>query len=314
MEENEMLKKVMPLTALILLAQVILAGQEIVNRSFDVRPGGKLVIKSGKGSITVSTHEQNRVEVSFIFKSKTASDDRIKEYIEDLDLKMTQSGNDVLISLEKFSMMDRWTRHLDVQFEVTVPGKYGADLSTSGGSIQVGDLEGDVASRTSGGSLRFGSISGNVEGRTSGGSIFLSSIKGSVDLHTSGGSIEAGDVSGNITAHTSGGSIILEQAGGIVDAQTSGGSINAKITGQPEDDCQLKTSGGNVSVKLNPDIRILLDAQTSGGGISTDFPVVVKGSIGGNQLNAEINGGGPALVMRTSGGSIHIKKIGSMGE
>jgi hypothetical protein len=49
-----------------------------------------------------------------------------------------------------------------------------------------------------------------------------------------------------------------------------------------------------------------VDASTSGGSVSSDFPVPSSGNR--QSLRAAINGGGPLLQLRTSGGGIHIQK------
>ena len=236
---------------------------------------------------------------------------------------------------------------LEIRFQVTVPKDYNVDLDTASGSISVADLNGDVRARTSGGSLRFGNITGTVWGRTSGGSIKLTSCDSPVDLKTSGGSIEVGDVAGDVQAqtsgrgirfgdiqgsvwgktsgggikvekcsgdvdvHTSGGSIKLGSTIGTVNARTSGGSIQALLTAQLHDECSLRTSGGNITVILIPDIAIDVDATTSGGSVSTDFAVAstIQGKVPKNRLKGSINGGGPLMKLRTSGGGIRLQKI-----
>ncbi len=236
---------------------------------------------------------------------------------------------------------------LDIRFQITVPKDYDIDVDTAGGGIKVDDLNGTVQAHTSGGSLRFGNIIGTVHGRTSGGSITLIATGGSADLKTSGGSIEVGDVAGDIHAqtsggnlhfgkiqgsvwgktsggsikvsdcngdvnvHTSGGSIKLESVSGGVNARTSGGSIRAFLTEQPEEACSVRTSGGSITVNLIPDIAIDVDAETSGGRVSTDFAVasVIQGKVPKNRLKGRINGGGPLMKLRTSGGSIRLQKV-----
>jgi len=56
-------------------------------------------------------------------------------------------------------------------------------------------------------------------------------------------------------------------------------------------------------------VKLNLDAKTSGGRVHTDFPVTVRGEISRRMLKAELNGGGPELYLRTSGGSIHIREL-----
>jgi hypothetical protein len=49
-------------------------------------------------------------------------------------------------------------------------------------------------------------------------------------------------------------------------------------------------------------------SRLRGCGVSTDLPVTIQGSIRRDTLRAKINGGGPELYLRTSGGGIHIRK------
>ena len=235
---------------------------------------------------------------------------------------------------------------LKIHFLVTVPRQYNIDLDTSSGGISVADLDGDVRAKTSGGNLRLGDITGTVWGRTSGGSIELTSSGGQAELKTSGGSIEVVNVAGDVQARTSGGNlrfgavqgsisgktsggnikvakcnggadvqtsggnIILQNVGGSVNAKTSGGNIHAFMIKQPDSDCRLHTSGGGITTILIPDIAVDVEAETSGGHVSTDFAVesVIQGKVPKNRLKGSINGGGPLLKLRTSGGSIHLQK------
>jgi DUF4097 and DUF4098 domain-containing protein YvlB len=137
----------------------------------------------------------------------------------------------------------------------------------------------------------------------------LEGCTGDAEVKTSGGSIRIGKVQGEVKATTSGGSIKVQEVMGTINAATSGGSVSAYISKQPSGDCSLKTSGGSVSVHLAEDIKVDVDAKTSGGRVRTDFPVTLIGELSKRKLQAKINGGGPELYLRTSGGSIKIYKI-----
>ena len=235
---------------------------------------------------------------------------------------------------------------LKIHFLITVPRQYNVEVDTSSGGISVADLEGNVHAKTSGGSLRFGKVTGTVWGRTSGGNIELTSCGGQAELKTSGGSIEVVDVGGDVHAQTSGGnlrfgaiqgsiwgktsggsikvascsggadvqtsggSIILQNVGESINARTSGGSIHTAMTIQPQNECSLRTSGGGITLTLTPDITVDVEAETSGGHVSTDFVVesVLQGKVPKNRLKGSINGGGPLLKLRTSGGNIRLQK------
>ncbi len=187
-------------------------------------------------------------------------------------VRFKQSGNDVSVVGEREKSWHwGWGRNANVRFSIKVPAEYNIDVKTGGGSIDLDDLNGKVKVRTSGGSIALGKIQGNV------------------DAKTSGGSIRVDEVAGNIDAHT------------------SGGSIKATLTKQPTADCRLTTSGGSVTAYLAPDIAVNLVASTSGGGVRSDFKV--NGYLTKRSIEGEINGGGPQLLLRTSGGSVSVKEI-----
>ncbi len=283
-----------------------------VRKSFKVKEGGVLIIDADLGTIEVQTGSGNSIEIDLQFERRSGSSKRIKSILKDFNLDFDHSGKDLTMTLEynkdRHNFWDSVGRYLKVNIYVTVPVRYNLEMQTSGGSIEVDDLEGRLKARTSGGSLRFGKIVGPVDGKTSGGSITLESCKGNVNVITSGGSIRIGEVVGDVRAHTSGGGIHVEEVMGVIDAHTSGGSVTARLSKQPTDDCSLKTSGGSINVYLNSDIKVFVDARTSGGRVSTDFPVTIRGELSKRSLRAKINGGGPELYLRTSGGSINIKE------
>ena len=115
-----------------------------------------------------------------------------------------------------------WLR--EVEYRVTVPEKFNADMETSGGPIFVSRMKGEVHAHTSGGSLHFDSIEGPILGNTSGGSITIEGGKGRAVLHTSGGPIRD------------------PRCHGRIDASTSGGGVTASLLGQPKEECRLYTS------------------------------------------------------------------------
>ena len=280
--------------------------RKVVNKSFDVKADGQLIIDTDLGSIKITTHSQNTVDAEVIFKSKTNSERKFESALEDFELTFNQNGNEITIEGNKDH--DNWlkTNPFNLEFIVVVPKEFNVNLNTSGGSISVDDLNGNVDAHTSGGSLHFGEIDGVVNGKTSGGSIQVESCNGDIDVKTSGGSIKLGSIEGDVVAHTSGGSITVEEVKGNIDAKTSGGGVNAKLLNTPTARCSLKTSGGSIEVRLGKDVKCSVDASTSGGGVYTDFPIMVQGKWGNHSLRGDINGGGPSLICKTSGGGIRI--------
>jgi DUF4097 and DUF4098 domain-containing protein YvlB len=287
--------------------------EQSVKKTFDVKEGGTLWLETDLGSIQVDTAKSSRINVEVIMRVGTSSESRSREIFDDFVLDFKQTGSDLRIEgdYKRNNSVFSWIsgKRLKVRYNITVPEKYNLQLRTRGGSIKVSDIEGDVKVKTSGGSLKFDYVKGTVRGRTSGGSITLEGCSGDAEVNTSGGSIRIGQVKGEVKAHTSGGSIRVKEVMGTITATTSGGSVTAYISKQPQGDCRLTTSGGSVNVRLAEDIKVDVYAKTSGGRVHIDFPVTVQGELSRTKLDGKINGGGPELYLKTSGGSIRINKI-----
>jgi hypothetical protein len=343
--------------AILLYASAVYAfeTEENIRKSVPVSSATRLVLQAEFGSINIQSGAEKNVNVDVYFRGDPPSRAEFDRMLHDFRLDVTPQGSDVRVNATFVhgwepmlsSMIDnlfsgnhaichdwrcltysRWLR--EVAYRITVPQQFDADVSTSGGSIYVGRLKGEVTAHTSGGSLNFdrteGPVNGSTSGgsitlegakgrtvvRTSGGSIHLTDVAGDVDASTSGGSISIEGVSGRVKAHTSGGRIKATEITGAIDASTSGGSITASLIAQPRQDCRFSTSGGSIDVSLASDAHVNLDASTSGGRVSTDFLVPFSGDRHDRELRAPINGGGPLLSLHTSGGGIHVRRAGSL--
>jgi DUF4097 and DUF4098 domain-containing protein YvlB len=300
-----------------------------IQRTFSVRPGGRLVMDVEPGAIEVKTSGESQIVVDVLRKVERASDARAEELFRQHEVSFEQQGNDLIVRA-KFpnGFLRRNRSGLQVRYVVSIPTEFNVDLKTSGGGIRVDDLRGEVRVKTSGGGLRFGKIEGPIFGTTSGGGVSLAGCNGKVEVRTSGGGITIGSGSGDLLAETSGGGIEIEDfsgdafvrtsGGGIkinridgsIDASTSGGPIVAAISGQPKKDCRLHTSGGGITVELDESLSLNINAEASGGGVSTDLPLTVQGELRNGLLRGTLNGGGQALILQSSGGSIHLRKLG----
>ncbi|HVS63914.1 MAG TPA: DUF4097 family beta strand repeat-containing protein [Thermoanaerobaculia bacterium] len=303
--------------ALLLLLSTPLLATEI-ERELDVGPGGRLIVEAEGTSIEVVGGGRSGARLLLERPRGGAP------IGDDYEVSIEQRGNDVVVSIEKRRKLALRWRDQGLKLTALVPGEYGVEASSSGGSISVASLAGDVDVRTSGGSLSIAGLDGSVIGRTSGGSIRVGAITGDADVSTSGGSISVGAADGRVRASTSGGSITIESGSevvartsggsievrevrGTIEATTSGGTVRAYLSEQPTADCHLSSSGGSVEVFLAEDLALDLDAHASGGRVSSELPVSVSGSLSRDRLRGNLNGGGPELRLRSSGGGVRIR-------
>lgn len=289
------------------------ATTEIIEKTLEADHGGTLVIQVKRGSLEVTGQSDSKVEVYVKREVKASSKADEEAFLTANPVVITQSGNQVTISREGasgsgggwFSSEAKET----AEYVVKVPARFNVNLNTSGGSITTSNLEGNTRINTSGGTIRMSDLKGTIQANTSGGSIRMSDCNGGSIVNTSGGSIKAENGSGDLKLKTSGGSITVDKHDGNVNGRTSGGSIRVILLSQPTADCTLTTSGGSVTAVLPSDVRVDLDAATSGGSVQSSFPDAQVDPKKKTRLVAPINGGGPTLRLKTSGGNISVKQL-----
>ena len=286
--------------------------ERLVEKTFTVSGTGTLKVETHGGAIEVMPSAGSEVKVTAKQRIRADSDAEADQLLEKLTLTMEQDGNEVrLVSkYEKrpFAFSGSWPP-VNVDFVVSVPKAFASDLKTSGGSITVGDLEGPAKLHTSGGNIKLGKMGGSVDAHTSGGNVSLASARAGVQLRTSGGNISAGPVNGPAEISTSGGNINVDSVESALRARTSGGNIRAAITGPLKEECVLTTSGGTVRVNVDKAAAFQLDASTSGGNVDAQGLTLTTDKIttGRSKLAGAVNGGGPLLKLRSSGGGISVR-------
>lgn len=145
--------------------------------------------------------------------------------------------------------------------------------------------------------------------RSSNGGVTAESLDSDVDASTSNGPVR---ITGARTArvHTSNGGVHVS---GVrwARVRTSNGSISAALARPEEaDSLDFRTSNGSITLTLPAGTNAAVDASTSNGSITTDFPVTVQGRVGSGKLVATVGRGGAPLVLRTSNGSIRLRRAG----
>ena len=224
---------------------------------------------SPDGTLTLRT-DAGSIEIN-THSSDTVEVDVDIDQRNDGDFTVNFEQDDDGVSIDGERKGEWYGGSLRVRYAITLPEQYNVDVDTAGGAISIE------------------SLTGQVEARTSGGRITVSDVVGDIDIKTSGGALNISDVKGNIDGHT------------------SGGGIDLRLSEQPDEDVSLRTSGGSINAMFPETIKIDLEASTSGGRVKSEWPV--EGSVSKREIEGKINGGGPQVDLKTSGGSIHVEKI-----
>ena len=173
-------KSLYALTLLAILALTVPAYAETgkIVKTFPVNKGGTLVIDSNLGSIYIDTWDRD--EVSVLVRRRASSKQRVKGF----EVQIERRGNDIYVKGE-----NRPDNLVSVDFCVNIPKEYSVDLKTGEGSIDLGDIKGNVKAKTSGDSVKLGDVKGGVKVDTSGGSIQMGKISGKSCINEAGCSI-----------------------------------------------------------------------------------------------------------------------------
>jgi TonB family protein len=194
-----------------------------------------------------------------------------------------------------------------------------ADLTTEGGNITVGKAGSFVAVKTGGGQIDFGEVRGSVHAQTGGGGIRVMYVSGPMDVESSGGSICLTRVSGSVRAETGSGTITAwinpESSGVVTSATAHAESAAVSLSGAS----QLISGEGDIVVFLPRNLAANIEAIVEHGGehrIQADPALALQiaksaQSNGPMKAVAALNGGGPILKLKTTGGRIKLQYLES---
>lgn len=231
-------------------------------KTFPINPGKQLKVKTPTGDVEITYWDESKVYI------KILGDDDAEER---MSFKFNNDENPVEIIADKDGSLFSWFSGINLKYEIKVPAKFNVDVSTSGGDIKLGG------------------------------------VNGTAKLHTSGGDIWAERVEGNLDVSTSGGDISLVCGGTEIVAHTSGGDINLNYFG-PNLGIDLSTSGGDIQVELPADFDASMELSTSGGDVSCNLTLNNATKLSGHKIIADLNNGGLDFNAHTSGGDVDVVK------
>jgi hypothetical protein len=188
-------------------------------------------------------------------------------------------------------------------------------ILTHSGEIRLGAAGAGADLKSFGGDIVIGPVTGDLNATTLAGDIRAEAVTGSVLADTAGGDIRVARVGGSLDAKTAGGDIVVPSVGGAVRAVTAGGDIRIGVTSREiPGGITIHNSGGDVSLWLPADCKADLELIVTGpddeeSAILSDFTeLTVSKRSGVQRATAKLNGGGEKIVVKTSSGTIRLKK------
>ncbi len=231
------------------------------HKSFKIEAGKMLTLSTDGGDVEITPWHRNEIEV------KVYGNENAKEKYD-----FYFSGNDQSVNI-KGERKKKWDffSNLRLKYQIRVPTAFNMKISTAGGDIKVGGVDGNIV------------------------------------LNTSGGDIWADRVQGKLHLNTSGGDVKIFSKDASIKATTSGGDISLEYTGENRG-IELRTSGGDIDILLPAEFNADAELSTSGGDISCNFKINNVEKMSRTKIIGKINSGGNKLIGSTSGGDIRVRK------
>jgi len=198
------------------------------------------------------------------------------------------------------------------------------------GDVSVRNTKGNVAISGRGGEVQVADVAGQavINGEYSGPISVSNAAKGArfiskrTDLtisqlngrfETGSGRLEITDAPGNVQLETSSYDVVLEKVNGRVLVKNRNGNIEMRLTQAPKEDIELVTERGSIDLGVPGKSSFELTAEARRGDIEVDgefagIPKTEPDRSGDSRVVVKIGQRGPQIVVRTSYGSIQLRK------
>jgi hypothetical protein len=289
----------------------------IIDKTFTAKSGGIAIhADTFSGGIKVTTSDDPRVRV-LVRQTVEATDEKAAEKLmASLEVSLDQStdGSIALKITPRHAM--RWTWQswspVALAIELTVPRACELRVRTGEGDIQVDSLRGDIVADTDRGAIFIGEVDGDIVAGSGRGDVAVTACSGTLQLETKNGNLLVGRCGGPTQLLAVDGTIDVQAAKGPVFARGDRADIKVSFLPSIRATSDLESFGGDVTVGLDPACAVSIEARSSNFGRvrvrDLDFETS-KGSSEKSKVTGTLNGGGPTLKIRASGGNVRLNRV-----
>jgi DUF4097 and DUF4098 domain-containing protein YvlB len=281
----------------------------MIDRDYDIGPGGELGVEVGDADVTLRSIEGSGVRVEVWLEADDM--DHAAERFEKMNVSVSADGDRVVVETDEERRIWNWSwgdwGDFSIDVMVTLPEEFDLDLSTGDGDVSVERVRGDVDISTGDGDIMIEAAGGgSLDVSTGDGDVWLGTLAATdVDLSTGDGDvlIEAVTTDGGVDVSTGDGDVVVRALSGPLSGSTGDGDLTIAIVDFAE--TSLTTGDGDVTIRAPADLRATLDL--SGGDVSFGRQSVeFRGTIDDDVARGDLNGGGPRLYVRTGDGEITV--------
>jgi DUF4097 and DUF4098 domain-containing protein YvlB len=256
-----------------------------VDMEVDVPAKSLLTIRSEHGDISVSDMATS------VAVNSLSGDVEVRDTAGDVNIDMHHG--DVKVS--------------DTKGDVKISGKGGEVevVTASGGLTLDGEFYGPIRADKVARGVRF------ISQRTD---LTLTQLSG--HMEASSGNLEIADAPGNLALRTNSYDVSIENAGGKVKVDNRNGNIEVRFSSPPKEDIDITNSNSTISLSLPGSSSFDIVADCHSGDIDSDFSADSLKKVSKESGDAHLegkygNGRGPKINLKTSYGSISLRKTSS---
>ena len=275
-------------------------------QTVDLAAGGRLTLETFKGSIELTSWDQNKVEiVARIEPGDDVSSEYAQRSVEATEIDVWSSGRSLSIRSDYEAVpceqdVDKgW--HIGcsktlpyVHYQIKAPRNLSIRLEDHKSEIDISGFDGDLDLDTHKGTVK------------------LADLTGEIRLDTHKGRVEASGLSGDIRLNTHRGRMRLAGLRGRVRVETHRGEISIDAL-EIDGSSRLETHRGHIVLSLPEsqgfDVRGEIGRRAD---FDSDFDITLRTSgrrdRNRDRIEGTINGGGPEIYVNTYRGEIRLRR------
>lgn len=256
------------------------------NQTYQLPQGARVDISSIRGSVKITNTDSATAEVQIIRTARTRAD------LEYHKIEVAQTGNTLVVRGVQ-EPEERGRRNVQVNHQVILKLPRSIDLSVTSvsGSLQSGDVDGQVHVSSISGSANFGNVGGKLQ---------VNSVSGSVEVGNVGADARVNSVSGNVG---------LGHVNGSLDVTSVSGGVKAGLMSLSPQGIHINSVSGSIEIGFKSEVNADFTAEHVSGQVYLDVPNVSRESEEkSSNVRARIGAGGTPITISSVSGSIRLTR------
>jgi len=256
------------------------------NQTYQLPAGARVEVSSIRGSVKIMNADTATAEVQIIRTARTRAD------LEYHKIEVEQTGNSLVVRGVQESR-ERESRNIQVNHQVILklPRRIDLSVTSVSGSLQVGDVEGQMHVSSISGSGNIGNVGGKLQ---------VSSVSGSLEVGNVGADARVNSISGNVG---------LGQVNDSLDVSSVSGGVKATLISLSPRGIHIKSVSGSVEIGFMSDVNADFNAENISGQVYLNVPNVSRESEEkSTTVRARIGAGGTPITISSVSGNIRLTR------